>query len=190
MAHIVILEGARLSGKSTIARHLRNNVNYSTLINMTGFKETGEEGKDKITRYYRSWVNFFNSLPVGGDEVFILDRFAISEVVYSRLYKDYDFMDEFLHLFEELRGQHKISIAFIDVSSESLIRDRASRRKKALYKDIEDNVQEVVKQRNGYRQIEELFNIINFLNVTVRTYDPSGNDSLGIARNIIKHFNL
>lgn len=152
MSTFIILEGARAMGKSTTAFKLRQKVNYSTLINPTGFPDKGQEGLDKITHYYHAWFNFFRSFR-GQDIKFISDRFFFSEAVFSKLYKDYNFRPTYTHLLERTKmAFDKIIIFFMYNYNRSEIAERLIRDKVA-FANVLDTSSEILKQQEEYNNL-------------------------------------
>jgi len=168
---IDILEGARGTGKSTLAFKLRQKTSPTpTLINFTGFHDDGEEGLRKVTEYYKAWITMLFGL-AGHDSQFIFDRFYFSEGVYSTLYKEYDFRHnyrEFCESLEELSDMGvKINIFFLTINDRDELEQRLIRDKVPFGKASE-SVEETLKQQKHY---ETLFNVFRW---------KYGNDNLKV----------
>lgn len=149
----VVVEGARGLGKTSITRYLRDKTTNSTLINYTGFNESGEEGCDKIVNYYSKWSEFFNSLRVE-DMTFIHDRYFFSEMVYSSLYKSYNFRpfyDMFVHqiplTFDEL------TVVFLYTTRPDELLRNLHRDKAQLFGKVNEDVTESLAQQLRYLQL-------------------------------------
>nr|MDH3154359.1 hypothetical protein [Bacillus licheniformis] len=96
---LIILEGARGTGKSSVAYKLRRRLKHSTLINPTGFHEDGDKGLAKISNYYEGIFDLLYKWKARvSDNTTILDRFFPTEMVFSSLYKEYDFHQKFKSL--------------------------------------------------------------------------------------------
>jgi deoxyguanosine kinase len=151
MAKLIILEGARTTGKSTVAQILRQTLPSSTLINMTGYKDDGFYGKMKILEYYNAFVQYISML--SKEHTIILDRMFISEMVYSNLYKSYDFSYDFDILLNRLFNDgHIIKLFFFQVNEDS-IEERLKRDKFDDFSKIGDSVEQIVRQQNEYKSI-------------------------------------
>ena len=148
MAKLTILEGARCGGKTGLAVYLRQMVFGTTLINFTGFSEDGEEGRRKSHYYYWAFIEMFKELPA--DVHIVCDRIFLSEVVYSRLYKDYKF--SFESMLFNLAQHNDIDIFFLTVDEEH-IGQRLNREKAALFDKVDDGVSEIIKQQNEYAKV-------------------------------------
>lgn len=170
----LIVEGARGLGKSSITRYLRDKTTNSTLINFTGFNETGDEGKAKVTNYYKEWTKFFRILREG-DYTFIHDRYFFSEVVYSEYYKDYSFIEEYLHILDSIPqtyGQFDLIILWTDDKFElqrNLTRDKAE-----LFGREEESVKASLMQQLGYLKLASDLRQMKIPNVRVHTINVAG----------------
>jgi thymidylate kinase len=181
---IVILEGHRLTGKSTIAKILRNKVNYATLINPTGFPDKGKAGLDKISRYYVNWFAFLSGFQ-NDDITFMFDRFMFSEVVYSRLYKDYDFQNYFDTILQLMVQKADVELIFIELDNDKELRNRA-KRDKVLFADVSEDLEELAKQRDGYRQLEKELRDMDLPNLNITKIQVGESSSADIANIIIE----
>jgi thymidylate kinase len=146
---IVILEGARGTGKSTIARAIREKISEITLVNPTGFHDNGEEGLAKISKYYDTWIDLLWSLKKH-DSTFVFDRFFFSEMVFSKLYKNYDFSEKYEHfLFDLCTLPCEIDLIFFHIEDENELKERLLRDKVPFGK-AEESVTETLKQQDTY----------------------------------------
>jgi deoxyguanosine kinase len=171
LARLLILEGTRGTGKSTIAHRLRQNLEGSTLINFTGFKADGEVGYQQVSDYYDSWLLALSEL----DNRFtiICDRLFFSEQVYSKLYKHYDFTQKFHALYRQLLFQkHNINLYFLTVDGKDIDK-RIKREKVSLFGNIIDATSVVENQQNGYSQLFKNLNDlkkVNFKEINTSLY--------------------
>lgn len=154
----VILEGPRATGKSTVARRLREEIWGSTWINPTGFSDDGQEGLQKIAKYYKGFFDMFASFQkskeVLGDVTFIFDRFFFSEMVYSQLYKEYDFEAHYnIFVRKMFESFDEIEIYYLRHSEEHELVSRLNRDKVDLFDAIPENVQEIMKQQAKYDEV-------------------------------------
>lgn len=159
---LIICEGARGTGKSTVTRALRNKLHSATLINFTGFRDDGDVGLAKISAYYDAWLTALESMASveGGENTYIVcDRFFMSEWVYSALYKTYNFSEKYDELLERMSKLDMEMYYFYfelpkdSVLEERLIRDkvpfatapetiRASKQQDRLYRAVADIIKE------------------------------------------------
>lgn len=160
---IVIFEGCRGTGKSTLAQSIRHSVESTTLINFTGFKDDDEEGFSKIKQYYIGWINYFKSLQ-HLDITFICDRFFFSEVVFSKLYKSYgrEFEEFYLsYLLPELKilsENNDVLLFHMTIENKQELANRLNR-DKIPFANVVESCNESLKQQDEY------FNLFENLNV-------------------------
>lgn len=174
---IMIFEGGRGTGKSTLTSKMRQTIKETTLINFTGFHDDGEEGLRKVSEYYDSWMQLLFSLS-GHDSNLIFDRFYFSERVFSPLYKTYDFTDKYNQLNDLLEDLSKmgvqIDIVFLTIEDRDELQQRLIRDKIPFGK-AEESVEQTLKQQEKYNRI---FNHIDYNygneNLKVHTIDTSG----------------
>lgn len=176
MLKITIFEGARGTGKSTLAFKLRQKTSDTTLINFTGFSEDGIEGLSKITSYYGSWMKFFNSMK-SHESNFVCDRFYFSESVYSILYKDYSFSDTYSTLNNYLQDLTydgvEIDIFYLTVNDEEVLKERLLRDKVPFGK-AEESVIESLKQQDMYGHLFHNLDVkYRNTNLNIHTIDTS-----------------
>lgn len=169
---ITIVEGARGTGKSTIAFKLRQRIPETTLINFTGFHTDGEDGLDKVSKYYYRWMNFLYSMRFH-DSKFVFDRFYFSEAVYTPLYKEYDFNNSYRILNEmlfALTEDVEINIFFLTIHDKEELKQRLIRDKVPFGK-AEESVEQTLIQQDMYSKLfNELKNKNNNLNIyTINT---------------------
>lgn len=159
---ITIFEGSRGVGKSTLASKMRQKTSETTLINFTGFHEDGEEGLNKVSEYYDSWMKLLFSLTSHSSKL-IFDRFFFSELVYSKLYKSYDFSEkneQLANLLDDLSSMGvKIDIVFLTIEDEDELRQRLMRDKVPFGK-AEENVKETLRQQDEYKKSLNAFHFI------------------------------
>lgn len=155
MLKLIILEGPRGSGKSTVARELRNSIEGSTLINPTGFKDDGGQGLRKIISYYEAMEQYLKNLS-SSIETFcvIFDRTFFSEVVYSRIYKQYDFSPAFEWFFNSMLAYtDELYLFHMKLSNEEELRERLNRDKVQLFDKVEESVVQSTIQQQHYDQL-------------------------------------
>lgn len=174
---ILILEGGRGTGKSTLAFKLRQKTSETTLINFTGFHTDGEEGLEKVSEYYHAWMKLIYELRYH-DSKFVFDRFYFSESVYSELYKDYEFTNEYMEFNQTLGDLSelgvKINIYFLTIDDEKELSERLMRDKVPFGK-AEESVIQTLKQQEKYRDNFKAFDTMySNKNLKVYTIDTSG----------------
>ena len=155
MLKLIILEGPRGSGKSTVARELRNSVEGSTLINPTGFKDDGEQGLHKIASYYDALESFLKSLSDSSETFCVIsDRMFFSEVVYSRIYKKYDFLPIYHRLLTSLLDYvDELHVFYMKTSDEEVLKQRLNRDKVQLFDKVEETIAQSTRQQHHYDKL-------------------------------------
>ncbi|MCU4668534.1 MULTISPECIES: hypothetical protein [Bacillus] len=148
---LIILEGARGTGKSSVAYKLRQRLKHSTLINPTGFHEDGDKGLAKISNYYEGIFDLLYKWKARvNDYTTILDRFFPTEMVFSSLYKEYDFHQKFKSLCKLLPTlDDDIYIFFFTISNKEVLKERLNR-DKIQFGQVEESVEESLKQQDAY----------------------------------------
>ncbi|KAA6472161.1 adenylate kinase family protein [Bacillus swezeyi] len=155
---LIILEGARGTGKSSVAYKLRQRLKHSTLINPTGFHEDEEEGFNKISNYYDGMFDLLHKWKAKmNGYTTILDRFFPTEMVFSSMYKGYDFHQKFKSLCKLLPTlDDNIYIFFFTASDKGILKERL-KRDKIPFGKVEESVEESLKQQDTYHKyIDEL----------------------------------
>lgn len=152
---IIFLEGARGTGKSTVAQLMRSRLPATTLINATGFKEDGDKGFLKIVQYYVAMFKMLESSQSLTDATFIFDRFFFTETVFSQLYKTYgnDFSimhNNFMYQISQLRAE--VHIVYMRCHSSEELEQRLVRNK-LPFASVEESVWESQCQDQRYELI-------------------------------------
>ncbi len=186
MLKLIILEGPRGTGKSTITRKLRDKVDGATLINLTGFKTDGEEGLAKIKSYYNSLDTYLHHLSKSQHTyTVIFDRTFFSEVVYSKIYKSYDFTASYNYLLNSLFDcVDELHLFYLRLNDGDKLRERLNRDKVQLFDKVEESVAESFKQQEYYDALfSDMASVM--LNVNsdtskIRTFKTIQTDSLSI----------
>ncbi|UGO46148.1 thymidylate kinase [Bacillus phage vB_BanS_Chewbecca] len=179
MPRIIILEGTRGTGKSTLARELRQKLPETTLINFTGFHKDGEEGLSKVEDYYSAWIGAFFKL-LKHDSTYVFDRCFFSEKVYSKLYKDYNFTGSYDVLCDKLTDLAdmgvKIDIIYLTVESKFDLKERLNR-DKVPFASVKESVEESLKQQEEYNKVIDSFyyNYASYTeNIKIHKVDTTG----------------
>lgn len=183
---LFIIEGGQGSGKSSVARLLREKMTSTQLLSMSGNKDLSEGGKEKSFIQHSRTYSYIYDLR-NADLNMILERSHLSETVYSRLgYKPYSFdeANDFIldyHLNDILSKFYDISI-FILVADEKEYEKRLVRDKGSY---VGFCVEGSMKQQDEYllelKRIEETYPSINCYVV-----DTVGYNAEEIADFIIK----
>lgn len=155
MLKVIILEGPRGTGKSTVGRLLRDTIEGATLMNPTGFGTDGADGLHKITEYYQSLDTYLHELASADSEfVVIFDRTFFSEWVYSRIYKSYNFTPMYDYLLTSLLScAESVHLFFLSIESEEELAGRLSRDKVKLFNHVDESVAQSTKQQQYYKQL-------------------------------------
>ena len=156
MKRAVIAEGPRGTGKSSTMRLLRDCLKDCTLINPTGFSLDGVQGLEKAWNYYHAWFSFFEHLK--GDHVILMDRLFFTEMVFSELYKDYDFSPHYGGFAGRLPSTFdRIDILNFTVSDYYVVEQRLKREKTSFGE--EDGLAQYMKLELKY---DELFKNLEY----------------------------
>lgn len=172
MLQIDILEGARGTGKSTLAFKLRQKTSPTpTLINFTGFHDDGIDGFHKVCDYYTGFMRMLSQLKSHNSQM-VFDRFYFSETVFSQLYKDYDFSyanEQFNDWLVDLSEQGiQINIFFLTINNQDELKERLIRDKVPFGK-AEESVEQTLKQQELYKEV--FMNLqASYLNSNMKIY--------------------
>lgn len=155
---IVILEGARGTGKSSIAQAWRRLVPETTLINPTGFHETSSPKDDlnQIISYYKGLMDMVFSFTLNNVKgTIIFDRFFFTEKVFCDMYKKYDFTDYYRRLLITIEGlSDKIDIKIVHVTAPTyVLAERLQGRNKVQFDKVSEDVHESLAQIDKYREV-------------------------------------
>lgn len=184
-----IFEGARGTGKSTLAYKIRQRTPETTLVNFTGFHADGEAGLLKVTNYYEAWFKYIFQM-YNHDSRMVFDRFYFSESVYSDLYKKYDFLNIYLDLNEMLEQLSllgvKINIFFLTINDKNELKERLTR-DKVPFGAVEESVKETLKQQKYYSNLFEAFKY-NYTVENLKLYeiDTSGKTNEEVYSEILQ----
>jgi broad-specificity NMP kinase len=182
---IIILEGARGTGKSTVARAVRQKIPEITLVNPTGFHLDGEEGLKKVVNYYYAWINMLSNLH-NHNSTFVFDRFFFTERVFSELYKSYNFNDYYEVFLEDLCNVAEVDIIFLTINDTEELKTRLMRDKVPFGK-AEENVTETLKQQDLYEDIMvDFFRDYSNKNARLHTIDTSNKTQEEIQEEVFK----
>lgn len=151
MSKVIILEGPRGTGKSTLARNIREKISEITLVNATGFHLNDSEGLAKIVGYYTAWLNMLSNLHTH-DSTFVFDRFFFSERVFSELYKDYDFNMYYRIFLSDLSFVADVDLIYLTVSDSQVLKARLER-DKVPFGNVSESVFETMRQQSVYNDI-------------------------------------
>ena len=186
MLDILICEGARGTGKSTVVNKMRQLIPETTLVNPTGFHTDGGKGLEKIEHYYDAWFDLMYFLK-GHNSSMVFDRFYFSEMVFSKLYKEYDFKPAYIdysHMLEELvkRGVN-INIFFLTINDKKELKNRLTRDKVPFGK-AEESVKETLQQQKEYKELFDKLRDDSILNI--HYIDTSGKTTDEVYEEILQ----
>lgn len=155
MGKITIIEGARGIGKSTVVNELRYRSTNTVSMNLTGINGDSKEVMQATLSHYNNILNFIrqeSKSPIN----YIFDRMFFSEMVYSKLYKSYDFEEAYEYLLDQLKliaKNTEIHLIFL-TADDKTFEKRLSRKGKAeLFGEIQDKKHESLKQDVEYRKL-------------------------------------
>lgn len=171
---LIIVEGARGCGKSNITRKLRDRLPSSTLINFTGFSLDGENGLETIAEYYINWMSLLHGMKASDiEQTIICDRMFFSELVYSSLYKSYNFKPMYNMLIDSLKKLNP-TILFLTVDNEDTLSERLNRDKIA-FSNVKECVEETLKQQMEYEKVfSELTEELNITKIDTTHLNQEG----------------
>lgn len=161
---IVIIEGARGTGKTTLVGAVRKKLTETVAINFTGMKGDNRETALNIFRHYDNFLIYLSNEQYDESKInYIFDRFFFSELVYSSLYKTYDFRKYYHNLKSTLESWSKsktnFEVVYVQlVASEETLKNRLLARncngdKEKLFSRVEESVQESLKQQEEYNKL-------------------------------------
>lgn len=172
---LIIVEGTRGAGKTTITSWLREAIPYSQLIRLSGTADKSLTGKQKVFKARMNDFIFAENL-IGCDLHTIMDRCFLSEYVYADFlpYKEYSFKEETFILAQKLNKlpYKKKFLINMYVGSPSVLEERL-KREKADFQDIKFSTEESIKQQQAYfKAIDSLKDILT--DVEIINFDASG----------------
>lgn len=185
---IIIVEGPRGAGKTTITNWLREQIPYTNLYRLAG--SSNNETVKSTAVMYSSLIGYLRSM-VGCDMTLLFDRVFITEYVYCQLgYKHYDFERQFKNLMtalEDLTMYYDVYILNLEVSDRKVYTERLSGRGwKANYYDLEYTASVSLIQEDMYctvmSRIREKFPKIKVVNIDTTV--------VGYKENIMSHLGL
>lgn len=186
MVDITILEGARGTGKSTLAFKMRQRISETTLINPTGFHLDGDKGMEKVADYYDVWFSFLTDISKHKSSI-LFDRFYFSEKVFSSLYKKYNFTLDYEYYnfkLNELSKQGvRINIFFLTINDEEELKTRLVRDKVPFGK-AEESVKETLLQQKEYEKLFDKLRNESILNI--HYIDTSGKTTDEVYEEILQ----
>jgi thymidylate kinase len=178
---LILIDGTRGTGKSTLASKLRQRQSDTTLVNFTGFHSDGEEGLRKVTDYYTYWLTFLYSMKQHNSS-FVCDRFFFSEQVYTPLYKEYDFSKKY-NMFADFlpKVSDEIHIFHLTIHDEEELKGRLTRDKVPFGK-AEENAQQSFLQQERYlelfAELRERYSNLDHVRIHTIATDSKTNDEV------------
>lgn len=151
MNKLIMIEGSQGVGKTTLCNSLQPRIKSSNLFKCLGIEDKTGNGFAKTVDYYDGWSLFLNhirhlEIPI------IFDRFVLSEVIYSRLYKEYTFDSMFKAYLNRFGMDAELYFIFMFLPAKDF-KDRLSSRKyKQKYLNMEYHTKASVNQQLEYRK--------------------------------------
>lgn len=156
---IVMFEGARGVGKSELARLMRQKSTNSISINCTGINGDSEEVLSQTVKNYENMLQFLHNEDFDNSPItYFFDRFFFSEMVYSKLYKSYDFTEDYQRLLrrlDRLAGKSEVHVIHLTTSTQDLERNLSREGKATLFNDerFADNIHKSQEQMIAYTKL-------------------------------------
>jgi len=154
---IIVIEGLQGSGKTWLARYIKQILGASNLYHLAGTSDNTITGLYKSRNMHINLLKYIKTLE-GCSLNLIFDRIFITEQVYSQIgYKDYDFTSSYNNLLKDFYGlDFEIILILLTITD---IKELARRLGIRILKtdvsrkglgDSEYNVSESIKQQNEY----------------------------------------
>jgi thymidylate kinase len=152
---LIIVEGARGSGKTTMVQELRNTIPQTMVMQLTGMAKTPEEYNNICDHYYN--IQQFLESEIDMPYNLVLDRSFFSEYVMAKLYKDYDFSDSYNTLADMLiKSGIELTLVLLTVKDDRF-KDRLKREGKVKYQNLEYKAVASIKEQEVYKEIIHKF---------------------------------
>ena len=154
---LIIVEGPKGVGKSTITNWLREVVPHSELIRMTGVPYTDRDDLINANEIrYNALIGYLRSISKCGLNI-ILDRMWISENVYSSIFNRYEFNGELGYLYGRLewlaKDEYDVIILNLQLGDVQVYEDRLRNRHKHAHMGIKFDGQQSMKEENEYKEV-------------------------------------
>lgn len=151
---LIIIEGTRGAGKTTVANWIREELPYTNLYRLSGNKDANSQSK--TYDMYKGLMTYIRSLR-GLDINLVFDRIFISEYVYCNLgFKKYQFNAPYVLLMADLdlmSSYFDIYIIHMVVNQEELEIRLKNRGDKANYYGLPYEVENSMTQQEEYTKV-------------------------------------
>lgn len=147
---LIFIEGCQGVGKSTICKELREQLKYTTLLDLSAIKDKTNIGERRMWKYHSNLLSMFeNSKHTTMN--WVCCRSFMSEKIYCNLkYKQYDFKMYYRFLVEQLEYLAKdYDVYFILLTTNSKDLEIRLKRDKAEY--VKFSVENSMKQQEQYQ---------------------------------------
>ena len=167
---LIVVEGARGAGKTTITDFLRYSLSYTNLYRLCGTSDLTKTGLKKATDMYETLLDYVEKLENLSINL-VFDRTFFTEENYCRLgKKEYSFTEEYNKLLERFsKLDFEIYYITLYLEDENLYNERLKRAQKAVFKNSAFGVENSIGQQRVYlemaKEIKEKYPNINVINV-------------------------
>lgn len=128
MAKLIVLEGIERCGKTTIG-NLLNDANYGNLLSIK-IKQPDDVSFEQLGLYYHGMHMFSKELYKSlSDSTFILDRFYLSEFVYSSKFNRKNYMN--FDMVKSIHEENEVITFYLRNTYQNYL-DRSPKNKKIL----------------------------------------------------------
>lgn len=149
---IIIVEGPQGAGKTTFTNYLREKIVATDLYRLTGIKDKGIDGLEKIKRKYMKLLEYVENC---SDVNLLFDRTFFSEEIYGRLgYKEYSFSEVYEELLKKLDSlDFDIYLIVLYLKDVSEYEERIKDRNKHQYQKFD--IESSIKQQEAYLKLAD-----------------------------------
>lgn len=162
--NIIIVEGSKGVGKTTLSNWLREQIPYCNLIRLSGHSDFTPTGLDKSLHMYDALIHYLVELAQSNSNMtVVLDRCWISDYIYCQMgFREYNFpWDTMIQYISELLCHAKIFMIDAYLGNEEDFTKRLNR-EKANHGNILFDVANSINEQLQYSQtMEGLFDVID-----------------------------
>lgn len=157
MNKLIIVEGPQGVGKSTVTNYIRDKLPYTNLLRLAGLPDNSIEGLPKVIKYYKQLFKYLDKMSNTGIN-FVLDRFFITEQVYSELgFKQYDFTKYFMKFLDKLTLlDYEIHYINLYLSDTNNYDERLKRIDKGVTSYANYSFLSSIKQQDKYEELSKI----------------------------------
>ena len=151
--NLIIVEGPRGVGKTTIVQAIRNTIPQTMVFQLTGLNKTPTE-KEDVYNHYLNLHTFLKDEKKFSYNL-VLDRSFFTEEIMAKLYKDYTFDEECNELLEDL-VDIGINIVVINLFiSEEMYNKRLQREGKVEFQNLKYAAKDSIREQEEYKKMFE-----------------------------------